>query len=91
MVLQFAEILTLLLLLLLLVVVVVVVVVLPPPGAGAPHIEAGPLARDSNPPVATTPVSAPEQGTGTRSGVGLWASCCSSPLLLACVVKVNYQ
>ncbi len=59
--------------------------------AGAPHTEAVPSATDSNPPVITTAVSAPDQGTGIRSGVGPWALYCGSPLLLACVAKVNYE
>ncbi len=41
--------------------------------------------------MATNPVNAPDQGTGIRSGVGPWALYCGSPLLLACVVKVNYE
>ncbi len=38
--------------------------------AGTPNTEAVPSAAGSNPPVANTPVSAPEQDTGIRSGVG---------------------
>ncbi len=39
--------------------------------------------------MASTPVSAPGQGTSIRSGVGSREPYCGSPLLLACVVKVN--
>ncbi len=48
-----------------------------------------PSAMGLIPPVATTPVSAPVQGTGIRSGVGPRAPYCGSPLLLACVVKLT--
>ncbi len=38
-----------------------------------------------------TPVSAPEQGTGNRAGVGPRALCCDSPQLLVCIFKVFYE
>ncbi len=59
--------------------------------AGTPYTEAVPWATGLNPPVATTPVSAPDQSTGTRSGVGPRVPYCGSPLLPACVVEVNYE
>ncbi len=59
--------------------------------AGAPYTEAVPSPTGLIPPVATTPVSAPDQGTGKRSGVGPQVPYCSSPLLLACVVTMNYK
>ncbi len=36
-------------------------------------------------------LSRPGYGTGIRSGVGPWVLYCHSPLLLVCVVKVNYE
>ncbi len=59
--------------------------------AGAPYTEAVPSATGPNPPEVTTPVSAPDQGTDIRSGVGPRMPNCGSPLLLTCVVKVNYK
>ncbi len=38
-----------------------------------------------------TPVSASDQGPAEGSGVGLQALYSSSPLLLLCVVQVNYE
>ncbi len=58
---------------------------------GAPYTEAVLSATGLSPPEATTPVSAPDKGTGIRPGVGPRALYCSSTLLLACVVKVNYE
>ncbi len=63
----------------------------PRAGIGFPQVLRFPLSIKDMHVRVNTPVSAPEQGTGKRSGVGPRALYCGSPLILACVLKVNYE